>query len=84
MKTLRYNLIFRPEPEGGFTVLVPSLPGCISYGKDLGEARAMARDAVHAYLASLKKHREPVPRSDNENFLGSIELPVSPGLLVHG
>lgn len=39
MKKLTYNVIFRPEPEGGFTVLVPSLPGCITYGRNLQEAK---------------------------------------------
>lgn len=45
-KVLHYNLIFTPEPEGGFTVIVPSLPGCVTYGKDLNEAKEMARDAI--------------------------------------
>ena len=33
MKQLSYNVIFKPEVEGGFTVIVPALPGCVSYGK---------------------------------------------------
>ena len=53
---MRYNIIFTPEPEGGFTVVVPSLPGCVTYGKSLAEARKMAKDAIKAYVASLKKH----------------------------
>jgi len=64
MKNLQshnYNIVLRPEPEGGFTVTIPTLPGCVTYGRDLEEAKAMARDAVSAYVASLKKHRQPVP-----------------------
>lgn len=71
---LQFNAIFRPEPEGGFTVIVPSLPGCITYGKDLKEARKMAIDAILGYIASLKKHKEPIP-SDEESFLTLIRLP---------
>ena len=37
MKQKNYTLIFKPEPEGGFTVVVPSLPGCVTYGKTLEE-----------------------------------------------
>lgn len=76
MKILNYNIILRPEPEGGFTVLVPALHGCITYGKNVEEARHMAADAISAYIASLKKHREPIP-SDNGNFmtLVSVRLP---------
>ena len=39
MKILHYNLIFKPEAEGGFTVIVPSLPGCVTYGKNLGRSQ---------------------------------------------
>ena len=61
MKNLKYRIILKPEPEGGYTVLVPSLPGCITYGKTLEEAKKMALDAIKAYLESLKKHGEPIP-----------------------
>lgn len=77
MKILRYNLIFRPEPEGGFTVIAPALPGCITYGKNLIEAKKMAKDAIKGYVASLKKHREPIP-SDNDSFVTSVELQTLP------
>lgn len=76
MDILRYNLIFRPEPEGGFTVTVPALPGCVTYGKTLTEAKKMAGDAISAYLASLKKHNEPIP-TDNESFITSIDFQKS-------
>ncbi len=76
-KTFRYNIIFRPEPEGGFTVIVPSLPGCVTYGKNLNEAKKMAADAVKGYVASLKKHRETIP-TDEESFFTSIEIKRAP------
>lgn len=72
-KVLHYNLIFRPEPEGGFTVIIPSLPGCVTYGKNLNEARRMAKDAALGYLYSLRKHNEPIP-SDIEDFVGTIDI----------
>lgn len=73
MKNLHYNLIFRPEPEGGFTVIVPILPGCVTYGKNLKEAKEMAKDAIQGYIASLEKHKEPIP-NDNNIFITSIDL----------
>lgn len=73
MKKIFYNVIFRPEPKGGFTVIVPSLPGCISYGRDLKEAKKMTKDAIKGYLVSLRKHGESIP-NDQENFISSIEL----------
>jgi len=56
-----FNIVLRPEPEGGFTVIVPALPGCVTYGRTLAEAKKMAKDAISGYVASLKKHNEPVP-----------------------
>ena len=78
MKSLKYNVVFYPEPEGGFTATVPSLPGCITYGKDLNEARKMALDAISGYIASLKRHKESIP-SDEESFISLVDLkpPVS-------
>lgn len=70
---LQYNVIFRPEPEGGYTVMVPALPGCITYGRNLKEARRMAVDAIQGYLLTLKKHKESIP-SDDETFIGSVRL----------
>lgn len=72
-KIFRYNVIFRPEPGGGFTVIVPSLPGCVTYGRTLKKAREMAIDAIEGYIASLKKHKEPIP-TDEESFFGSVEI----------
>jgi len=70
---LNYNIVFKPEPEGGFTVIVPSLPGCVTYGRTLQEAKKMAVDAIKGYIASLKKHRESIP-TDKESFFTSVEI----------
>jgi len=59
-----YNILLQPEPEGGYTVTCPSLPGLVTYGETLEEARAMAVEAVEAYLVSLQLGEEPVPEGD--------------------
>jgi antitoxin HicB len=74
-KKLQLNVIFHAEPEGGFTALVPTLPGCVSYGKTLKEAKVMVLDAIAGYLASLKKHGDPLP-SDEESFISTVQIPV--------
>jgi len=71
---LQFNIIFRPELEGGFTALVPSLPGCITYGYDLKEAKKMIIDAIEGYITSLKKHKESIP-SDEESFISLVYSP---------
>ena len=72
-REFQLHVIFRPEPEGGFTVLVPALPGCITYGKNLKEAKHMVMDAISGYLASLKKHGEAIP-SDEDSFISTVQI----------
>ena len=75
MKKVRghFNIVLRPEPEGGFTAVVPALPGCVTYGRTLTEAKKMARDAITGYIESLKKHKEPIP-TDDETLVASLDL----------
>jgi antitoxin HicB len=64
-KHYRFNIMLRPEPEGGYTALVPALPGCVTYGRTLDEARELVKDAISGYVASLRKHKDPIPTDDN-------------------
>jgi predicted RNase H-like HicB family nuclease len=66
-----YTVVFRPEPEGGFTAYVPVLPGCISYGKNITEAKKMIREAIEGYLIVMKKEGEKVP-SDAKSFIDRV------------
>jgi antitoxin HicB len=59
-----FNIMLRPEPEGGYTALVPALPGCVTYGRTVDEAKEMAKDAISGYIASLRRHNDPVPIED--------------------
>lgn len=64
MKTMNYRVLLRKEPEGGYTTMVPSLPGCVTYGETIEEAIAMAREAAELYIESLIGHDEEVPTED--------------------
>jgi len=64
MRLLRYKILLRKEPEGGYTVTVPSLPGCITYGSTIEEAINMAKEAIELYIESLKAHGEKIPVED--------------------
>ena len=64
-RVLNYRVIFRKEPEGGYTVNVPSLPGCITFGDTIDEAIEMAKEAILLYIDILKKHNEDIPSDDS-------------------
>ncbi len=52
---------FRNPAWPGYQVTVPLLPGLITYGRTLSEAREMARDAIRCHLEGLRKDGERIP-----------------------
>jgi antitoxin HicB len=56
-----FTVFFEPAAEGGYVVTCPALPGLVTEGDTLAEARRMARDAIRAYLESLLKDGEAIP-----------------------
>lgn len=62
-----YKLLLRKEQEGGYTVIVPSLPGCITYGDNVDEAVIMAKEAIELYIEELKDRGDSI--QDDSNLL---------------
>lgn len=60
-----YKLLLQREPEGGYTVLVPALAGCVSYGENVEHAIEMAKEAVELYIEELKSRGEAIPDDSN-------------------
>ena len=60
-KEYSYQINLIPNEEGGYTVVVPLLPGCISYGGTIEEATANARAGVELHLENLAAHNQPIP-----------------------
>ena len=57
MRVRNYNftVIFTPAEEGGYIVTCPALPGLVTEGDNLREARRMAREAVTGYVEILNR-----------------------------
>lgn len=60
-KHLSYKVFLQEEPEGGYTVTVPALQGCVTYGENIDHAMDMAKEAIELYLESLVAHNEDIP-----------------------
>ena len=56
-----FTVFFEPAVEGGYVVTCPALPGLVTEGDTLADAKRMAKDAIRAYLESLRKDGEPIP-----------------------
>ncbi len=63
-RSLSYRVRLRKEPDGGYTVTVPSLPGCVTYGDTIEEAINMAKEAIELYIEDLKEHGEEIPTEE--------------------
>jgi antitoxin HicB len=61
MSEHRYTVLFEPAEEGGYVATCPALPGLVTEGDTLEEARTMVRDAIRGYLESLHKDGLPIP-----------------------
>jgi predicted RNase H-like HicB family nuclease len=59
-KVYSYQIDLVPDEEGGNTVMVPALPGCISYGETVEKAAANAREAIALHLENLAAHKPDV------------------------
>ena len=67
------QVILIPDSEvGGYTVEVPSLPGCISEGDTIDEALANIKEAIDLYIEVLTDDGKPIP----EDYLEPIQVMV--------
>jgi len=64
----KFLVYLEAAEEGGYVVSCPQLPGCVTQGETVDEALAMIRDAIEGYIASLRKHGEPIPPSLEETI----------------
>ena len=72
---LEYNVVLEEDPDGGYIVHCPALPGCFSQGETKEEAIENIKEAILVYLESLQKDKEEIP-----NDVKSEIVPVQ----VHG
>ena len=72
MEPRRFKVILEREPAGGFSVYVPSLPGCASQGETEQEALANIREAIEGYLLSLQDDGLPIP--PDRAILSEVEV----------
>jgi len=72
MKIHHYTAIFQKEPEGGYTVIIPALKGCVTYGETIEAASKAAKEAIESYLGSLAKDKVVAP--SDVDFVSAIDV----------
>jgi predicted RNase H-like HicB family nuclease len=61
---LSYKVVLEPAEEGGYTVYVPSLPGCISEGDTYDAALKSIREAIEGWIKVSREFGDEIPPSD--------------------
>lgn len=77
-RVLSYQINLVPEKEGGYTVLVPTLPGCVSYGSTIEEATENVREAITLHLENLAAHKQPIPEDSETLPVFTTLIQVTP------
>lgn len=73
-KVLKYEAVFEENDGGGYTVTVPSLPGCISEGDTFEGATINIKDAIKLYIEDLRADNKEVPSSETSTFVGQVSV----------
>lgn len=79
LKQVIYQGVFEPTAGEGFSVYFPDLPGCVSYGDTLNEARKNAQDALALHLYGLEEDGAPIPAP---SAAPEVDPETAPGYLV--
>ncbi|MDR3554907.1 MAG: type II toxin-antitoxin system HicB family antitoxin [Syntrophobacteraceae bacterium] len=58
---MKVRVVLEPSDEGGYTAVVPGLPGCISEGETRDEALASIREAIELYLEPVEDDLSSIP-----------------------
>lgn len=76
-KVYQYTAIFEPDKEvGGYTVVIPSLPGCISEGDTFEEALKNIREAASLYLEVMRKKKEGIIKEEKGVIVAPVQVKV--------
>lgn len=74
-KIHQYTAVFQPDLDaGGYTVTIPSLPGCISEGDNFEEAQENIKEAASLYLEVMQEQRDPVIQEDQGVIIAPIQI----------
>lgn len=71
-----YSVVLEPDPEGGYTAIVPALPGVVTEGATVAESLANAREAILLCIEDLQEQNLEIPQSDAGAILERIEVPI--------
>jgi antitoxin HicB len=76
-RTLTFSVVLDPDPEGGFTVTVPSLPSIVTQGESVEQALANAREAIELTLEDMVANGEPIPEPVSDARVERVAVTIA-------
>jgi len=76
---MTYLAVYEPVGNGGYSVYFPDVPGCVSCGDSLTQARRMAEEALSLHLSGMEEDGDPLPVPAGTLH---VEPETAPGYLV--
>jgi antitoxin HicB len=74
MKVLNFTILLTPDETGGYVVTCPALPGVVTQGETIEDAKAMAVDAIQCHVESMIEDGLPIPEDHTTAAPVSIEV----------
>lgn len=72
-KVHSYPVLYEADPEGGFMVFAPTLPGCHTQGETLEEAEHNIAEAIELYLECIVAEKVSIPEA-SKSFYGTVDV----------
>ena len=76
-RILHYHAVFEPAEEGGYNVSFPSLPGCVTFGKNFEDAKEKGREVLELWLEELQEQGERIPIYNEYPIISEIQARIS-------
>jgi len=70
---MKYAILIEPQLEGGFTVTVPDLHGCVSQGETEAECHSNIADAIEGWIETAQANGWPVPQPSVKSSVVEIK-----------
>lgn len=75
-----YRVILRKEPEGVYTAFVPAFTNCITWGENVEQAIAMAKEAIEGCIEVLEEKGLPIPLDDTDTLEQFVSVHIQSSL----
>ncbi len=72
-----FSVVLEPDADGGYTAIVPALPGVVTEGETIAESLANVQDAIRLCIEDLREQGLEIPASDEDARFERVEVSIA-------